>query len=163
MDIISYQKAMKAKRAIASTQDRLGYNGTEQDLDITDVYTNTKERLEELEKKDPEVELLNMVSDVSKHTMINLNKHNLRVNSLLNHTRYQLTDMIVDDFQDDSGIDKEKSKNIKHILNSENNFIGVGEAKRKQEILQTTSVSSNIHKATITPNEYGTIHAITLQ
>lgn len=112
MDVISLGKAKKAKQAIKETQDRLGYGGTEQDLDIRDKHENTKKRLEELEKRDPGVELFNRVSKVSENTTINLNKHNLRVGSLINHTRYKLSDMVVDDFEDDSGIDYEQSSNI---------------------------------------------------
>ncbi|GAK42067.1 hypothetical protein TCA2_4559 [Paenibacillus sp. TCA20] len=49
------------------------------------------------------------ISEVEKMVAINLNKHNLRVAALLNKARYKLTDMVVDDFADLSGIDTDKS------------------------------------------------------
>lgn len=112
MDVISYQKAAKARDALKFAQDRLGMNGTEQGLDIRDKYETVDERVTELEKNNPEIELYNRVSEVSAHTAINLNKHNLRLTSLLNQSRYKLTDMLIDDFSNDSGIDYERSFNI---------------------------------------------------
>ncbi|MBS9805900.1 discoidin domain-containing protein [Bacillus toyonensis] len=56
--------------------------------------------------------LPNRVSDLETSIHINLNKHNLRVNSLLDKKRYNMKDMIIDDFGDNSGIDVEKSENI---------------------------------------------------
>lgn len=110
MDIISLNRANKAKRAIKQTQDRLGMNGTESgDRDVKDIYLNVKTRLEELEKKDPKIELYNRVSEVESNTAINLNKHNLHINSILNKNKYGLTDLVFDDFGDDSGIDQSKS------------------------------------------------------
>ncbi|WDI05107.1 discoidin domain-containing protein (plasmid) [Paenibacillus urinalis] len=53
-----------------------------------------------------------IISETEKKTAINLNKHNLRVSALLNQSRYKLTDMIVDDFRDQSGVDKESSINV---------------------------------------------------
>lgn len=114
MDIVSYQQARKAKDALKKTQNRIGMHGSEQGLDIRDVYDTADERITKLEKKDPEVELYNRVSEVSAHTAINLNKHQLRVMSLINQGKYKFKDMIVDDFQDDSGIDYEKSFNIQY-------------------------------------------------
>lgn len=58
--------------------------------------------------------LLNRVSDLEKNTNINLNKHNLRVDTILNKRRYKLKEMIVDDFEDASGIDMLQSVNIIH-------------------------------------------------
>ncbi|MBR3118516.1 MAG: hypothetical protein IKF29_04675 [Oceanobacillus sp.] len=133
MDLISYQKASKAKKEIKLTQDRLGLNETEQGLDIRDIYTNVDERISELEKKNPEVKLYNQVSDVSAHTMINLNKHNLRISSLLNQARYSLSDMIVDDFIDDSGIDK--SMSVNYLYDSLNNIIKIAEGESQAEIV----------------------------
>lgn len=112
MDVISLGKANKAKKEIEQLKDRLGMEGTEQDLDIRDVYENVDERLTALEERKPDIEFFNKVGEVSAHTAINLNKHNLRVSSLINQARYKLTDMIVDDLEDDSGIDYKKSFNI---------------------------------------------------
>lgn len=58
--------------------------------------------------------LPNRVSDLETSIHINLNKHNLRVNSLLDKKRYNMKDMIIDDFGDSSGIDLTNSKNILH-------------------------------------------------
>jgi hypothetical protein len=133
MDVISYQKAAKAKKEIKLTQDRLGMNGTENDLDIRDNYENVRERLEELEKKNPSVDLYNRVSSVSTHTAVNLNKYNLKVSSLLNHRRYQLSDMIVDDFTDDSGIDPVMSVN--YLYDDLNKRIQIAMDETKAEVV----------------------------
>jgi F5/8 type C domain len=109
MDVISLGKSMKAKKSIKKLQDRLGMNGTEQGNDVRDIYANVKTRLEELEKKDPGITLYNRVSEVEANTAINLNKHNLHVNSVLNKNKYGLTDLAFDDFGDDRGIDHSKS------------------------------------------------------
>ncbi|MFE5391909.1 hypothetical protein [Bacillus thuringiensis] len=58
--------------------------------------------------------LPNRVSDLETSIHINLNKHNLRVNSLLDKKRYNMKDMIIDDFGDSSGIDLINSKNVLH-------------------------------------------------
>jgi hypothetical protein len=62
--------------------------------------------------------VLNRVSEVESNTNINLLKHNLRVDSILNKRRYSMKEMIVDDFEDASGIDSEKSTNIMHDAES---------------------------------------------
>ncbi|PVC75090.1 hypothetical protein C2I27_04175 [Priestia megaterium] len=112
MDIIAYQKAMKTKPAIKKIKDRLGMEGTESgDKDARGDYSTVKERLEELEKSAPDHILKKHVSDLEASTAINLNKHNLRVNSLLNQNKYRLKDMVFDDFADASGIDSAKSSN----------------------------------------------------
>ncbi|CDQ41799.1 hypothetical protein [Virgibacillus salexigens] len=133
MDIISYQKAAKAKREIKLTQDKLGMNGTEQDKDIKDKYENVDNRITALEEKDPGVELVNRVSDVSIQTSINLNKYNLKVNSLLNLQRYKLKDLIVDDFADESGIDS--SLSINYFYDKDNNLIRIAEEGNNAEIV----------------------------
>ena len=58
--------------------------------------------------------LLNRISAMEEQNTINLNKHNLRVNALLTKSRYALKDMIIDDFEDNSGIDFYKSTNVIH-------------------------------------------------
>ncbi|EOO44534.1 hypothetical protein [Bacillus cereus] len=58
--------------------------------------------------------LPNRVSDLETNIHINLNKHNLRVNSLLDKKRYNMKDMIIDDFGDSTGIDLINSKNVIH-------------------------------------------------
>jgi hypothetical protein len=102
MDVIALGKATKAKKAIKSLNDRLGEG-------VEDVYTDVKTRLEELEKKDPHVTLYNRVSEVEANNAINLNKHNLHVNTILNKSKFGLTDLAFDDFADATGIDATKS------------------------------------------------------
>lgn len=58
--------------------------------------------------------LSDRVSEVEANVHTNLNKHNLRVSSLLNKKRYKLKDMIMDDFSDDTGINLEYSVNLTH-------------------------------------------------
>jgi hypothetical protein len=62
--------------------------------------------------------ILNRVSEVEKHTNINLLKHNLRVDTILTKRRYGMKEMIVDDFEDASGIDSVQSVNITHDLSN---------------------------------------------
>jgi len=102
MDVISLGKANQAKRAVQKVNTRLGEG-------VQDIHENVKTRLEELEKKDPRVTLNNRVSAIEAKISANINKHNLRVSSILNKERYNMTEMIVDDFVDDSGIDKSQS------------------------------------------------------
>ncbi|MEB2276887.1 hypothetical protein LAV82_22985 [Bacillus sp. ILBB4] len=157
MDIIAYQKAMKTKPAIKKIKDRLGMEGTESgDKDVRGDYSTVKERLGELEKNAPDHILKKHVSDLEASTAINLNKHNLRVNSLLNQNKYKLKDMIFDDFADASGIDSTKSSNyvldaagkkVKQVnasLNSE--VVTVNETV--QEIPQKVAVSLAFNEQT---------------
>jgi hypothetical protein len=139
MDVISLSKATKAKKAIKKLQDRLGMNGTEQGKDVRDIYANVKTRLEELEKKDPGVTLYNRVSEVEANTAINLNKHNLYVNSILNKNKYKLTDLVFDDFGDDTGIDK--SKSIDYEFDAVGRKVKIANGKTQAEIVTTTEVT----------------------
>lgn len=102
MDVIALGKANKAKRAMKKINDRLGEG-------VKDIHANVKTRLEEIEKKDPQVPLYNRVSDVEKNTAVNLNKHNLHINTILNKNKFGLTELAFDDFADDTGIDASKS------------------------------------------------------
>lgn len=107
MDILSLAKANKAKRAIKKVNERIGTG-------IGMSYGSAKKRIEFLESKDPKVNPSARVSALETNTAINLNKHNLRVNALLNHKRYNMKDMIVDDFGDATGIDVAQSVNLSH-------------------------------------------------
>lgn len=62
--------------------------------------------------------LLNRISEMELNTNINLNKHNLRVNTILNNRRYKLKEMVIDDFKDASGIDMVLSANITHDIDN---------------------------------------------
>jgi hypothetical protein len=107
MDILSLGKAMKAKKAMKALNDRLGSG-------VEDIHPDVKTRLEALEAKDPGVTLYNRVGDVEKNTAVNLNKHNLHVNTILNKNKFGLTELAFDDFADASGVDASKSINILH-------------------------------------------------
>ncbi|MED1301846.1 discoidin domain-containing protein [Bacillus pacificus] len=85
--------------------------------------------------------LPNRVSDLETSIHINLNKHNLRVNSLLDKKRYNMKDMIIDDFGDSSGIDLINSKNILH---DQQNHKVTPKDKTQAAILITTVESVEI-------------------
>lgn len=85
--------------------------------------------------------LPNRVSDLETSIHINLNKHNLRVNSLLDKKRYNMKDMIIDDFGDSSGIDLINSKNIFH---DQQNHKVTPKDKTQAAILITTVESVEI-------------------
>ncbi|MED3353514.1 hypothetical protein P4388_33985, partial [Bacillus thuringiensis] len=85
--------------------------------------------------------LPNRVSDLETSIHINLNKHNLRVNSLLDKKRYNMKDMIIDDFGDSSGIDL---INLKNILHDQQNHKVTPKDKTQAAILITTVESVEI-------------------
>ena len=142
MDVISLSKATKAKKAIKKLQDRLGMNGTEQGKDVRDIYANVKTRLEELEKKDPHITLYNRVSEVEANTAINLNKHNLHINSILNKNKYGLTDLVFDDFGDDSGIDYSKSTG--HEFDSVGRKVKIASGQTQAEVVTTAEETTAV-------------------
>jgi hypothetical protein len=150
MDVISLSKATKAKKAIKKLQDRLGMNGTEQGKDVRDIYANVKTRLEELEKKDPHITLYNRVSEVEANTAINLNKHNLHINSILNKNKYGLTDLAFDDFGDDSGIDHSKSTG--HEFDAVGRKVKIASGQTQAEVV-TTAEETNVVPRMITVSQ----------
>lgn len=85
--------------------------------------------------------LLNRISAMEEQNTINLNKHNLRVNALLTKSRYALKDMIIDDFEDATGIDLYKSVNISHDASGH---------KVKQKNLTTPSEAVFVKETTAT-------------
>lgn len=106
MDIISYSKGKKAKKQVAELNQRLGHTDKYKhgDKDIKDKYNSVDKRISEIEQTAAPGILNKKVSDLSTNTMINLNKHNLKVKSLLNATRYNHKNMIFDDFKDKNNI-----------------------------------------------------------
>ena len=150
MDVISLGKATKAKKIIKKLQDRLGMNGTEQGKDVRDIYANVKTRLEELEKKDPHITLYNRVSEVEANTAINLNKHNLHIKSILNKNKYGLTDLVFDDFGDDSGIDHSKSTGYE--FDSVGRKVKIADGQTQAEIV-TTAEETNVVPRMITVSQ----------
>lgn len=107
MDILSLAKANKAKRAIKKVNERIGTG-------IGMSYGSAKKRIEFLESKDPKVNPSARVSALEAQTHINLNKHNLRVEALVNKGRLQMKEAIVDDFEDATGLDLTSSVNVTH-------------------------------------------------
>jgi hypothetical protein len=150
MDVISLGKAMKAKRAIKQLQNRLGMNGTEQGNDVRDIHANVKARLEALEAKNPGITLYNRVSEVEANTAINLNKHNLHINSVLNKDKYGLTDLAFDDFGDDSGIDHSKSTG--HQFDSAGRKVKIASGQTQAEVV-TTAEETNVVPRMITVSQ----------
>lgn len=143
MDIIAYQKAMKTKPAIKKIKDRLGMGGTESgEKDVRGDYSTVKERLEELEKSAPDHILKKHVSDLEASTAINLNKHNLRVSSLLNQNKYRLKDMIFDDFADALGIDSTKSSN--YVLDAAGKKIKQVNASLNSEVVMVNETVQEV-------------------
>lgn len=96
--------------------------------------------------------LSDRISDIEASIHANLNKHNLRISALLDKKRYKLKDMIMDDFGDDTGIDKEHSINITY--DKENH-------KVKQTDIQTSAVLTTVKEQTSTVPEFILISAMT--
>ncbi|WAT23577.1 hypothetical protein O0R52_21515 (plasmid) [Bacillus halotolerans] len=85
--------------------------------------------------------LWDRISDVEKNISINLNKHNLRVNSLLNQSAYKFSDMVFDDFQNEDGIDTEKSTG--YFFDSSKRIIKIAPSKDKAEIVLKSEEANN--------------------
>jgi hypothetical protein len=134
MDIISLGKANHAKRAVQKVNTRLGDG-------VQDIYPNVKTRLEELEKKDPHVTLYNRVSDVEANTAANINKHNLRMNAVVNKNRYGMTDLAFDDFGDDTGIDKAKSTGF--LFDAAGKKVKIDPGQTQAEVVTTAETTSS--------------------
>lgn len=116
MDIISYSKAKKAKYAVREVNQHIGHtneykHGLE---DVNDSYNTADERISNMENKASPATLNRKISEESARVMVNLNKHNLKVNSLLNATRYNLKNHLFDTFADDSTILYSESSNIQY-------------------------------------------------
>lgn len=107
MDILSLGKANKAKRAIKKVNARLGTG-------IASTYDTTAKRLDFLESKDPKVSPSARISALEANTHINLNKHNLRVEALMNKGRLNLKESVVDDLEDATGLELASSVNVTH-------------------------------------------------
>ncbi|WP_067923542.1 hypothetical protein [Alicyclobacillus shizuokensis] len=133
MDILALQQAMKAKKAMSALSNRMG--ATPQG-----AYTDVATRLSALESEEiPTVS--HHVSDVEAATAINLNKTNLFIQSIIDKNRYEHTDMVVEDFQDDSGIDPLQSSG--YVLDT---ILGAVEVVSGQPsaIVVTTAEDSDI-------------------
>ncbi|MES9780221.1 MULTISPECIES: discoidin domain-containing protein [Bacillus cereus group] len=96
--------------------------------------------------------LSDRISEIEANIHANLNKHNLRISALLDKKRYKLKDMIMDDFGDDAGIDKENSTNLTY--DKENH-------KVKQTDSQTSAVLTTVKEQSDTIPEFILISAMT--
>ncbi|MGG1453557.1 hypothetical protein ABE325_21855 [Bacillus licheniformis] len=81
------------------------------------------------------------ISNLEKNISINLNKHNLRVNSVLNQSAYKLTEMVFDDFHNESGIDKDNSSG--YFFDSSKKIIKIDPSKEKAEIILKPEEANN--------------------
>ncbi|MED3626578.1 hypothetical protein P4478_05365 [Bacillus subtilis] len=81
------------------------------------------------------------ISDIEKNISINLNKHNLRVSSLLNQSAYKFSDMVFDDFHNEDGIDAEKS--VGYLFDSSKKIIKIDPSKDKAEIVLKSEYANN--------------------
>ncbi|MFE9081918.1 hypothetical protein [Bacillus mobilis] len=96
--------------------------------------------------------LSDRISEIEANIHANLNKHNLRISALLDKKRYKLKDMIMDDFGDDKGIDKEHSTNLTY--DKENH-------KVKQTDAQTSAILTTVKEQADTIPEFILISAMT--
>lgn len=120
MDIISYSKAKKAKYAVREVNKHIGHtNEYKHGLgDVNGNFTTADERLTNMELKAAPSILNRRISDMSAITMVNLNKHNLKVKTLLNSNRYGHKNMVFDDFKDTTNINTSATSNIAYDTNN---------------------------------------------
>lgn len=148
MDIISYSQGKKAKKQVNKLNQHLGRTNEYKhgDQDIKDTYNTVDERITEMEQETAPGKLNKKISELSANTMINLNKHNLKVDSLLNATRYKHKNMVFDTFADDSGIDPDKSSG--YLLDSTNQKIVIDSNQTEADVVtfaeELDSVPQNI-------------------
>lgn len=116
MDIISYSKAKKATVAIKNVNKRLGHNEQFKhgDKDIKGNFDSTDKRIQAIELETAPALLNRRVSELTAHTMVNLNKHNLKVKTFLGVTHYALKNHLFDDFADNKSISFTESTNIQY-------------------------------------------------
>ncbi|MGF0347778.1 hypothetical protein ACQR3P_29480 [Rhodococcus sp. IEGM1300] len=107
MDVISLGKAKKVKKANDALDVRMG-------IGVKGSAADVASRVSLVEEADPKAGLVERIGKVSAHTAINLNKHNLQMNTYLNKGHTEHKEMVFDDFSDASGIDEVKSTGILH-------------------------------------------------
>ena len=107
MDIISLGKAKKVKEMNDRTLNKMGVDPEGESMDVAG-------RVAKIEALDPKAGLFPRIGEVSAHTTINLNKHNLQVGSYLNTARSEYSAMVYEGFSDASGIDMSKSTGIEY-------------------------------------------------
>jgi|GEM_PF-3849306 len=82
------------------------------------------------------------ISEMEKMVTTNLNKHNLRVSTLLNARKYRLSDMVIDSFDDDSGIDSTLSSGYTH--NASEGKIEVASGSDKATVITNSEISNAV-------------------
>lgn len=135
MDVISLGKANKAKKALKKLNDRLGEG-------VEDIHADVKTRLEEIEKKKPNNILSKRVSALESNTAVNLNKHNIKVNAVLNQQKYKHTEMVFDDFADATGIDATESVNEEY--DATNKLVKIATGQTQAEVITVAETSESI-------------------
>lgn len=113
MDIISIGKVKKVKLINDKNVVRLGQ-------DANNNANSIAERVENIEQMDPKQGLNKRIGDISEHTTINLNKHNLRVQMLLDLGKSKLNESIVDTLKTTDHIDDFNSSGYFHDVIEEN-------------------------------------------
>lgn len=107
MDVLSLGKAKKVKGVNDRVEDILGPDAPGSESDV-------HARVSLIEEMDPKAGLIEKIGRLSEHTAVNLNKHNLRMQMLLDLGKSGLSHSVVDTFKDASGIDMEQSTGIVH-------------------------------------------------
>lgn len=104
MDIISYSKAKKAGKAVGIANKRIGHTDKFKhgDEDVKDIYVNTDERIQQMELKLAPAKLNTLLSEESTRTMINLNRHWIKVLSIQKAKTYSMNNLVYESFTNGS-------------------------------------------------------------
>lgn len=108
MDVISLGKARVVKAINDRSEKKMGATPEEGASDVA-------ERVSKIEDMDPKTGLIRKIGVLAGHTAVNLNKHNLRMQMLLDLGRSGLKDSIVDTFKETSSIDESNSEGWVHL------------------------------------------------
>ena len=135
MDIISLGKAKKVKEKNDKTLTKMGVAPEGAALDVA-------ARVTAIETLDPKSGIIERIGNVSAHTAINLNKHNLQIASYLNTGRSDYKAMVYEDFADASGIDMVKSTGIEHDAVSK--VVKVVEGEATGEVVLNAEVTDEV-------------------
>lgn len=135
MDIISLGKVKKVKEKNNKTLTKMGVAPEGAALDVA-------ARVTAIEALDPKSGIIERIGNVSAHTAINLNKHNLQIGSYLNTGRSDYKAMVYEDFADASGIDMVKSTGIEH--DAESKVVKVVEGEVSGEVVLNAEVTDEV-------------------
>lgn len=150
MDVISLGKAKKVKQVNDRLSGKMGAGPS-------GAKASVAERVTAIESLDPKSGIIERIGKVSAHTAINLNKHNLQMNSHLNKGKTGHKEMVFDDFSDASGIDMAKSSGVVHDTASKT--VKVQGGASRGELVLTKEVSSEMPLlATVTMASNGNLN-----